>query len=77
MQTLLKFGFSLELWPLQQFIIFISNLFKCSHNTYKILWNVSHCGLAIQIKNVSKAKEEFWKLQYNFTLQKYNLKKIL
>jgi hypothetical protein len=35
---------------------------------------VSHCGLAIYIKNYIKAKEELWKLKY-FTMQKYNLQK--
>jgi hypothetical protein len=33
---------------------------------------VSHCGLAIYIKN---AKEELWKLKYYFTMQKHNLQK--
>jgi hypothetical protein len=38
---------------------------------------VSHCGLAICIINCPKAKEEeLWKLKY-FTMQKYNLPKIL
>jgi len=37
---------------------------------------VSHCGLAIYIKMYLKAKEELWKLKY-FTMQKYNLHKIL
>jgi len=37
---------------------------------------VSHCGLAINIKKYLKAKEELWKLKY-FTMQKYNLPKIL
>jgi hypothetical protein len=37
---------------------------------------VSHCGLAIYIKKYLKAKEELWKLKY-FTMQKYNLQKIL
>jgi hypothetical protein len=37
---------------------------------------VSHCGLAIYIKKYFKAKEELWKLKY-FTVQKYNLQKIL
>jgi hypothetical protein len=35
---------------------------------------VSHCGLAIYIKEYLKAKEELWKLKY-FTIQKYNLQK--
>jgi hypothetical protein len=36
-----------------------------------------HCGLvAIYIKTYLKAKEELWKLKY-FTMQKYNLQKIL
>jgi hypothetical protein len=39
--------------------------------------SVSHCGLAIYIiKKYLKAKEELWKLKY-FTMQKYNLQKIL
>jgi hypothetical protein len=33
---------------------------------------VSHCGLAIYIKEYLKAKEELWKLKF-FTTQKYNL----
>jgi hypothetical protein len=37
---------------------------------------VSHCGLAIYIKKYLKAKEDLWKLKY-FTMQKYNLQKIL
>jgi hypothetical protein len=38
---------------------------------------VSHCGLAIYMKKYLKAKEEeLWKLKY-FTMQKYNLQKIL
>jgi hypothetical protein len=38
---------------------------------------VTHCGLAIYIeKYLFKAKEELWKLKY-FTMQKYNLQKIL
>jgi hypothetical protein len=38
---------------------------------------VSHCGLAIYIKKHHlKAKEELWKLKY-FTMQKYNLSKIV
>jgi hypothetical protein len=38
---------------------------------------VSHYGLAIYIKKYLKAKEEeLWKLKY-FTIQKYNLPKIL
>ncbi len=38
--------------------------------------DVSHCGLAMYIKKYLKAKEELWKLKY-FTMQKYNLQKIL
>jgi hypothetical protein len=38
--------------------------------------SVSHCGLAIYIKKYLKAKEELWKLKY-FTMQKYDLQKIL
>jgi len=38
---------------------------------------VSHRGLAIYIKKYVQAKEEeLWKLKY-FTMQKYNLQKIL
>jgi len=37
---------------------------------------VSQYGLAIYIKKYLKAKEELWKLKY-FTMQKYNLQKIL
>jgi hypothetical protein len=38
---------------------------------------VSHHGLAIYIKKYLQAKEEeLWKLKY-FTMQKYNLQKIL
>jgi hypothetical protein len=36
---------------------------------------VSHCGLAIYIKNYPKAKEELWNLKY-LTMQKCNLQKI-
>jgi hypothetical protein len=37
---------------------------------------VSHCGLAIYMKNYLKAKEEeLWKLKYYFTMKKYNLQK--
>jgi hypothetical protein len=35
---------------------------------------VSHCGLIIYIKKVSKAKEELWKFKY-FTMTKYRLQK--
>jgi hypothetical protein len=37
---------------------------------------VSHCELAIYIKKYLKAKEELRKLKY-FTIEKYNLPKIL
>jgi len=37
---------------------------------------VSHYGLAIYIKKYIKAKEELWKFKY-FTMQKYNLQRIL
>jgi hypothetical protein len=37
---------------------------------------VSDSGLAIYIKKDLKAKEELWKLKY-FTMQKYNLQKII
>ncbi len=39
---------------------------------------MSHCGLAIYIKKYLKAEEELWKLlKYFFTMQKYNLQKVL
>jgi hypothetical protein len=37
---------------------------------------VSHCGLANYLRKYFKAKEELWKLKC-FTMQKYNLQKIL
>jgi hypothetical protein len=37
---------------------------------------VSQCGLAMYIKKYFKAKEELWELKY-FTMQKYNLQKLL
>jgi hypothetical protein len=37
---------------------------------------VSHYGLGIYIKKYLKAKEELWEFKY-FTMQKYNLQKIL
>jgi len=37
---------------------------------------VSHCGLAIYIKTYLTVKEELWKLKH-FTMQKYNVQKIL
>jgi hypothetical protein len=37
---------------------------------------VSHRGLALYIKKYLHPKEELWKLKY-FTMQKYNLQKIL
>jgi hypothetical protein len=37
---------------------------------------VSHCGLAINFYEYLKAKEELWKLKH-FTMQKYNLQKML
>jgi hypothetical protein len=37
---------------------------------------VSHYGLAIYIKKYLNEKEESWKLKY-FTMEKYNLQKIL
>jgi hypothetical protein len=43
---------------------------------YPLTSGVSHHGLAIYIKKCLKAKEELWKLKY-FTMQKYNLPKIL
>jgi hypothetical protein len=37
---------------------------------------VSHYGLAIYFKEYLEAKEELWKPKY-FTMQKYNLQKII
>jgi hypothetical protein len=37
---------------------------------------MSHYGLAIYSKKHLEVKEELWKLKY-FTMQKYNLQKIL
>jgi hypothetical protein len=36
----------------------------------------SHCGLANYIKKYLQARDELWKLK-SFTMQKYNLPKIL
>jgi hypothetical protein len=44
--------------------------------TFTTTRGVSHRGLAIYILNYLKAKKELWKLKY-FTMQKYNLQKIL
>jgi len=38
---------------------------------------VSHCSLAIYIKIYLKAKEDFFGNSNYFTMQKYNLQKIL
>ncbi len=38
--------------------------------------DVSHCGLTIYIEKYLNEKEELWKFKY-FTMQKYNLQKIL
>jgi len=43
---------------------------------FKKTRGATHCGLAIYIKKYLKAKEELWKHKY-FTMQKYNLQKIL
>jgi hypothetical protein len=49
---------------------------KFSKNYNYTARGVSHCGLAIYIKKYLNAKEELWELKY-FTMQKYNLQKIL
>jgi hypothetical protein len=55
----------------------ISTLFMGGwHCTYLNKGGVSHCGLAIYIKKYLRTKEELSKLKY-FTMQKYNLQKIL
>jgi hypothetical protein len=46
------------------------------HELIKTRGCVTLYGLAIYIKKYFKAKEELWKLKY-FTIQKYNLPKIL
>jgi hypothetical protein len=43
---------------------------------WSIARGMSNYGLAIYIKKYLKAKEELWKLKC-FTMQKYNLPKIL
>jgi hypothetical protein len=54
----------------------------CHHHTTIInCWHqqqvgMSRSGLAIYIEKYLKAKEEWWKFKY-FTMQKYNLQKIL
>jgi hypothetical protein len=55
------------------------SLFWLHHKIDPIIINkdVSHYGLAIYIKKKDlKAKKKLWKLKY-FTVQKYNLSKIL
>jgi hypothetical protein len=37
---------------------------------------MSHCGVATYFKEFLEAKEESWKPKY-FTMQKYNLQKII
>jgi hypothetical protein len=49
---------------------------QTAHNIEIKTRGVSHCGLGIYIKKYLKAKEELWEFQY-FTMQKYNLQKIL
>jgi hypothetical protein len=56
--------------------LLVSSVISRSWVTPSVTRGVSHCGLAIYIKNYLKAKEELWKLKY-FTMQKYNLQKIL
>jgi len=53
-------------------------LYIGSHSHYYIENKgcVTHCALAIYIQKYLKAKEELRKLKY-FTMQKYNLQKIL
>jgi hypothetical protein len=48
---------------------------KFLHPSPKKTRGMSHC-LAIYIKKYLKAKEKFWQEKY-FTMQKYNLPKIL
>ncbi len=57
----------------------IKELHKCGILSFHMKTRgVSHCGLChFKIKTrYLKAKEEFWKLKY-FTMQKYNLQKVL
>jgi hypothetical protein len=51
-------------------------LLKDDHQSTELTRGASQCGLAIYIKKYLKAKEELRKLTY-FTIQKYNLPKIL
>ncbi len=50
----------------------------CNHGVSKGVKTrgVSHCGCAIYFKEYLEAKEELWKPNY-FTMQKYNLQKII
>ncbi len=63
--------------PSRRFLHRLKDPFAGHMQTFP-LWTrgVSHYGLAIYIKKYIKAKEEVWKLKY-FTMQKYNLQKIL
>ncbi len=59
-------------WP------FTSSTFGYRNVGFNANWQltrgVSHCSLAIYIKEYLKAKEELWKFKY-FTMQKCNLQK--
>jgi len=79
-----------EAWPIDSALDLLSQQRQGSkpyllHLLYNLLQTaqlliqtrgVSLCGLAIYIKTYIKAKEELWKLKY-FTMQQYNLQKIL
>ncbi len=62
-----------ETWPKEGSNL--GRIFICKISPLKTR-GLSHRGLAIYSKKYLKAKEELWKLKY-FTMQKYNLQKIL
>jgi hypothetical protein len=57
-------------------LLSVSSVICRSWVTPSVTRSVSHYGLVIYMKKYLKAKEDLWKLKY-FTMQKYNLKKIL
>ncbi len=57
-------------------LTFSAKSFIISRKLHSKVARGEHYGLAICIKKYLKAKEELWKLKY-FTMQKYNVQKIL
>jgi hypothetical protein len=55
---------------------YITSLMICLHSPSQKQGVCHTGGLAIYTKKYLRAKEELWKLKY-FTMQKYNLQKIL